>query len=87
EQGVVLEYYIQRSISGPAGIDPEALAWYQNLFEELFNSQEWQDYCKSDGLTCDEWITGADLSGFHDAQLQRHVELIEAVGADSITSK
>lgn len=87
ELGVDIEYYMQRSISGPAGMDPEAVAWYQNLFEELFNSKEWQDYCTSDGLTCDKWITGAELSAFHDAQLKRHVELIEAVGADSITSK
>ncbi|SHL43281.1 Tripartite-type tricarboxylate transporter, receptor component TctC [Roseovarius marisflavi] len=87
ELGVDIEYYMQRSISGPAGMDPEAVAWYQDLFEELFNSQEWQDYCKSDGLTCDEWISGDALSAFHDAQLKRHVELIEAVGADSITSK
>lgn len=87
ELGVDIEYYMQRSISGPAGMDPEAVAWYQNLFEELFNSQEWQDYCKSDGLTCDKWLTGDDLAAFHDAQLQRHVELIEAVGAESITSK
>ncbi|MAC82134.1 MAG: hypothetical protein CML66_29250 [Rhodobacteraceae bacterium] len=87
ELGVDIEYYMQRSISGPAGMDPEAVAWYQDLFEELFNSQEWQDYCKSDGLTCDKWLTGDDLAAFHEAQLQRHVELIEAVGAESITSK
>ena len=87
ELGVDIEYYMQRSISGPAGMDPEAVAWYQDLFEELFNSQEWQDYCKSDGLTCDEWISGDELTAFHNAQLKRHVELIEAVGAESITSK
>ena len=87
ELGLDIEYYMQRSISGPAGMDTEAIAWYQNLFEELFNSQEWQDYCKSDGLTCNEWISGDELADFHNAQLQRHVELIETVGADAITSK
>ncbi|WP_425046719.1 Bug family tripartite tricarboxylate transporter substrate binding protein [Primorskyibacter sp. S87] len=87
ELGVDIEYYMQRSISGPAGMDPEAVAWYQNLFKELFDSQEWQDYCTSDGLTCDEWISGDDLAAFHDSQLKRHVELIEAVGADAIMSK
>ena len=87
ELGVDIEYYMQRSISGPAGMDPEAVAWYQNLFEELFNSEEWQAYCESDGLTCDKWITGDELAAFHEAQLKRHVELIETVGAESITSK
>ena len=87
ELGVDIEYYMQRSISGPAGMDPEAVAWYQNLFEDLFNSEEWQAYCESDGLTCDKWITGDELAAFHEAQLKRHVELIETVGAESITSK
>ena len=87
ELGVDIEYYMQRSISGPAGMDPEAIAWYQDLFAELFASQEWQDYCASDGLTCEEWITGDELASFHDAQLQRHIELIETVGAEAITSK
>jgi len=87
ELGADIEYYMQRSISGPAGMDPEAVAWYQNLFEELFNSQEWQDYCKSDGLTCDKWLSGDGLAEFHDKQLQRHKELIETVGADAIMSQ
>lgn len=87
ELGVDIEYYMQRSISGPAGMDPEAIAWYQNLFKELFNSEEWQSYCKSDGLTCDKWISGDELADFHKAQLKRHEELIAAVGADAIMSK
>tara|TARA_R110002020_G_scaffold26203_8_gene84652 strand:- start:4097 stop:5080 length:984 start_codon:yes stop_codon:yes gene_type:complete len=87
ELGADIEYYMQRSISGPAGMDPEAIAWYQNLFEELFNSEEWQAYCESDGLTCEQFLTGDDLSAFHEAQLKRHEELIESVGADAIMSK
>ncbi|WP_297773289.1 tripartite tricarboxylate transporter substrate binding protein [uncultured Roseovarius sp.] len=87
ELGVDIEYYMQRSISGPAGMDPEALAWYQDLFKSLFHSQEWQDYCKSDGLTCDTWVSGEELQSFHETQLKRHVELIESVGAASITSE
>ncbi|SFE42651.1 Bug family tripartite tricarboxylate transporter substrate binding protein [Roseivivax sediminis] len=87
ELGVDIVYYMQRSIAGTKGMDPEAIEWYQNLFHELFQSEEWQNYCETDGLTCDEWLTGDDLAAFHESQMQRHRELIEEVGAESITNK
>lgn len=87
EQGVDLVYYMQRSISGPAGMDPEAVEWYQDLFKTLFESEEWQAYCESDGLTCEEFLTGEELVEFHKNQMARHVELIEEVGAEQIMSE
>ncbi|MEM1346472.1 MAG: tripartite tricarboxylate transporter substrate-binding protein [Pseudomonadota bacterium] len=87
ELGVDIEYYMQRSINGPAGMDPEAVEWYTNLFKTLFESEEWQGFCESDGLTCSEWVAGADLAAFHDAQRVRHLELIEQVGAAKITGE
>jgi len=87
ELGHDIEYYMQRSINGPAGMDPEAVAWYQDLFKTLFESEEWQNFCVSDGLTCDEWVGGSDLAEFHQAQLQRHKALIEQVGAAAITGE
>ncbi|WP_265518295.1 Bug family tripartite tricarboxylate transporter substrate binding protein [Nitratireductor luteus] len=87
ELGHDLVYYMQRSINGPPGMSPEAQEWYVNLFQELFNSQEWQDFCKSDGLTCDEFVGGAELATFHNNQLERHKALIEKVGAAAISSE
>lgn len=87
ELGHDLIYYMQRSINGPPGMSAEAQAWYTGLFEELFNSQEWQDYCKSDGLTCTEFVGGADLGEFHKQQIERHKALIERVGAQAIASE
>lgn len=87
ELGHDLVYYMQRSINGPPGMSPEAQQWYTALFEELFNSEEWQEYCKSDGLTCNEFMGGADLGGFHTQQLARHKALIEKVGAAAITGE
>jgi len=60
ELGVDIEYYMQRSVNGPPGMSAEAVEWYTNLFSELFNSQEWQDFCTSDGLTCDNFLNGGD---------------------------
>ncbi len=87
ELGHDIEYYMQRSINGPPGMSKEAQEWYINLFKTLFESQEWQDYCESDGLTCDEFLGGDDLAKFHTAQFERHKALIEQVGAEAITSQ
>jgi tripartite-type tricarboxylate transporter receptor subunit TctC len=87
ELGVDIEYYMQRSINGPPGMPKEAQEWYINLFKTLYESQEWQDYCTSEGLFCDEWVAGDDLAAFHEAQIARHEQLIERVGADAITGE
>lgn len=87
ELGHDIVYFMQRSINGPPGMDPEAQAWYINLFETLFNSDEWQTFCKEDGLTCDEWVAGDDLAAFHAEQLKRHKALIDKVGAAAITGE
>ncbi|MGF1553041.1 MAG: Bug family tripartite tricarboxylate transporter substrate binding protein [Paracoccaceae bacterium] len=87
EEGADLEYYMQRSINGPPNMSDEAVQWYTNLFEELFRSEEWQGFCESEGLFCDEWVAGEQLAEFHQEQLERHKNLIESVGAEAITSQ
>jgi len=87
ELGHDIVYYMQRSINGPPDMDEEAAAWYRDLFKTLFESQEWKDYCLSDGLSCEEWIGGEDLAEFHENQLEAHRNLIESVGAAAITSE
>ena len=87
ELGVDIEYYMQRSINGPPGMSKEAQEWYINLFKTLYESEEWQQFCIDDGLDCTEWVAGDDLASFHEAQIERHKELIEAVGAKAITGE
>ena len=87
ELGHDIEYYMQRSINGPPGMSKEAQAWYINLFDTLYKSEEWQKFCVDDGLDCTEWVAGADLASFHATQLTRHQELIAAVGAEAITGQ
>jgi len=87
ELGHDIEYYMQRSINGPPGMSKEAQDWYINLFKTLYESPEWQKFCADEGLFCEEWVAGDDLGAFHTAQLQRHKELIDKVGADAITSE
>ncbi|MEM8959742.1 MAG: tripartite tricarboxylate transporter substrate binding protein [Pseudomonadota bacterium] len=87
ELGVDIEYYMQRSVNGPPGMSPEAVEWYTNLFQELFDSEEWQEFCKSDGLTCDTMMKGDDLAAFHAKAAQDHADLIQSVGAAKITGE
>jgi len=87
ELGFDIEYYMQRSINGPPGMSPEARDWYINLFKTLYESKDWQTFCVEDGLDCTEWVAGDDLAAFHTAQLKRHKDLIEKVGAAAITGE
>jgi tripartite-type tricarboxylate transporter receptor subunit TctC len=87
ELGYDVEYYMQRSINGPPGMPKEAQDWYSQLFQTLFESDEWQAYCQSEGLFCEEWMAGEDLGAFHQTQYERHKALIEKVGATAITGE
>lgn len=87
ELGVDIEYYMQRSVNGPPGMSPDAVAFYTELFGELFASKEWQDFCTSDGLTCDNFLKGSELGEFHATQYVAHQKLIEQVGASAITGE
>jgi putative tricarboxylic transport membrane protein len=87
ELGHEVEYYMQRSINGPPGMPKEAQEWYSQLFKTLFESEEWQEYCQSEGLFCEEWMAGEDLAAFHQTQYDRHKALIEKVGATAITGE
>jgi len=87
ELGHDIVYFMQRSINGPPGMSKEAQDWYVKLFKTLFDSEEWQKFCKEDGLTCEKWIAAGDLANFHNEQAKRHEELIAKVGAAAITSE
>lgn len=87
ELGVDIEYYMQRSVNGPPGMSAEAVEFYTELFQELFDSKEWQDFCTSDGLTCDTMLKGSELGEFHAKQYAAHQALIEKVGAAAITGE
>ncbi|MEL6264676.1 MAG: tripartite tricarboxylate transporter substrate binding protein [Pseudomonadota bacterium] len=87
ELGHDIEYYMQRSINGPPGMSAEATAFYTEVFKTLFESDEWQKFCTDEGLFCSEWTAGDALAEFHTAQLERHKNLIESVGADAITGE
>jgi len=87
ELGVDIVYYMQRSINGPPEMSEEAQAFYVDLFNQLYQSEEWQKFCTDEGLDCEEWVAGDELASFHESQLERHRALIERVGAEAITGE
>jgi len=87
EVGTDIEYYMQRSFNGPPGMSKDAQAFYTGVLKKVFDSKEWQDFCTSDGLTCDKWVAGDDLAKFHATNYKAHVELIKQVGAKAITGE
>ena len=87
ELGHDIVYFMQRSYNGPPGMSKEAQEWYIDLFEKVFNSDQWQSYCKDEGLMCEKFVAGDELAAFHKAQLERHEALIAKVGAKAITGE
>lgn len=87
ELGHDIEYYMQRSFNGPPGMSDEARDFYINLFKTVFEGNDWQTFCADDGIDCAEWVGGDDLAAFHQAQYERHKNLIDQVGAAAITGE
>jgi tripartite-type tricarboxylate transporter receptor subunit TctC len=75
-----LIYFMQRTINGPPEMSQEAREYYIGVFEQVFNSDEWQDFCASDGIFCDEWISGDDLGEVHLEEREKHQKLLEEMG-------
>jgi len=75
-----LVYYMQRSINAPPGMSAEAQEYYINMFKQVFDSEEWQGFCSSDGIFCDEWLAGADLASYHQSEKAKHEGLLKGMG-------
>lgn len=75
-----LVYYMQRSINGPPGMSEEAQQYYIDLFKTVFDSEDWRGFCASDGIFCDEWLSGADLAEYHAAEKAKHETLLKDMG-------
>lgn len=75
-----LLYFMQRTINGPPEMSKEAQDYYIGVFEQVFNSKEWQDFCASDGIFCDDWVSGEDLGKVHVEEREKHQQLLETMG-------
>ena len=79
EMGKDFSYLMQRSVVGAPGMSEEAEAYYQNLFRQVYQTPEWQEYMESKSLK-GEFITGNDLKSYWMTQQDKHEKLLKAPG-------
>lgn len=77
QQGMV--YYMQRSVVGANGMDPEAVIYYQNLFKKVFASKEWQAYMKKKSLQ-GAFLTGNELMDYWKKESAIHKQILSSIG-------
>jgi len=79
EQGHDFSYNNQRAVVGAPGMSDEAAAYYQNLFKDIYESEEWQGYMESESLA-PLWMGPDETRAFWETQIERHQELLAAMG-------
>ena len=79
ELGKDFSYYNQRAVVGAPGMSDEAAAYYQDLFKQIYDSEEWQDYMASESLS-PLWMNPEEQKEYWTTQVERHKELLAEMG-------
>ncbi len=79
ELGHDFSYYNQRAVVGAPGMSDEAAAYYQTLFTEIYNSDEWQSYLTSESLS-PLWMDASEQRDYWALQVENHQKLLAALG-------
>lgn len=79
EKGHDLVYFMQRSIVGAPGISNEATLFYQDLFRQVYESKEWQDYMNQKSLR-GGFLTGKSLRDYWAREQDIHRQLLVKMG-------
>jgi len=80
ELGKDFVYLMQRSVVGAPGMSDEAAAYYQNLFQQVFDSPDWQKYRSTKALQGD-FMTGENLKSYWMEERENHRLMLEKMGA------
>lgn len=80
EVGGDFSYFMQRAVVGAPGMSDEALAYYTDLFTNVYNSATWQDY-KSKKSLMGDFMAGDALKSYWTVQRDRHENILKASGA------
>jgi tripartite-type tricarboxylate transporter receptor subunit TctC len=79
ELGTDHSYFMQRSVVGAPGMSPEAAAFYQDMFRQVYESAEWQDYMKTKSLRGD-FMTGDALREYWISGRELHEKMLMNIG-------
>jgi putative tricarboxylic transport membrane protein len=80
ETGGDFSYFMQRAVVGAPGMSDDALAYYNDLFQKVFDTDRWQGYRTKKALLGAK-IEGDDLRAYWNVQRERHVTILKASGA------
>ena len=79
ELGQDFVYFMQRSVVGAPGMSAEAEAYYRNVFQQVFDSEEWQTYRKKKSLYGD-FLTGQELKDYWAREKEIHRAMLKDIG-------
>lgn len=79
ELGKDFVYFMQRTVVGAPGMSADASAYYQKLFKDVFNSEEWQTYRKKKSLQGD-LLSGDDLMAYWKTEREIHRQMLVKMG-------
>ncbi|KMW59173.1 Tricarboxylate transport protein TctC [Candidatus Rhodobacter oscarellae] len=80
ETGNDFSYFMQRAVVGAPGMSDEALGYYNNLFQQVFETDAWQEYRTKKALLGAK-IEGDELRAYWETQRNRHEGILKASGA------
>lgn len=79
EVGVPYSYFMQRSVVGTPGMSDEAYEFYKEVFEKVYNSEEWKAYMKKKSLL-GEYLTGKGLLEYWKVNNDTHRKMLKEIG-------
>ncbi|MEM7598205.1 MAG: tripartite tricarboxylate transporter substrate binding protein [Pseudomonadota bacterium] len=80
EKGNDFSYYNQRAVVGAPGMSDEAAAYYQDLFTQIYNTEEWQGYLTSESLS-PLWMDAGEQKDYWQVQVDNHKKLLADLGS------
>lgn len=78
EMGQDFSYYNQRAVVGPPGMSEEAATYYRDLFTQIYESEEWQNYLVSESLS-PLWMDAEEQRDYWTRQVENHRELLARI--------
>ena len=79
ELGQDFVYFMQRSVVGAPGMSAEAEEYYRNVFQQVFDSEEWQTYRTKKSLYGD-FLTGQELKDYWAREKEIHRVMLKEIG-------
>ena len=79
EKGHDFSYYNQRAVVGAPGMSDEAAAYYQDLFAQIYETEEWQGYLESESLS-PLWMNAEETREYWEVQVANHEKLLQMLG-------